>query len=91
MPIYDFICKRCNAKIEIIRSVNESGDVECPRCKIPMSRDFSDLKEISIVKSAVPPEGKYSYAFGKYITTDSERKRLIEEKGLKDHHDWRSV
>ena len=34
MPIYEFVCNRCDAHFEcLVRSFDAVGEVECPDCK----------------------------------------------------------
>ena len=33
MPIYEYICLKCNEKFSLLQSINASGlDTKCPRC-----------------------------------------------------------
>jgi putative FmdB family regulatory protein len=36
MPTYEFICKKCNVVIEIVRSIKDDSDVLCETCKEKM-------------------------------------------------------
>jgi putative FmdB family regulatory protein len=52
MPIYEFLCKKCSNKFEILTSFN-SKEVKCPNCK---SKNVQKL----ISKFAVKSEGETS-------------------------------
>ncbi|MBC7341934.1 MAG: zinc ribbon domain-containing protein [Clostridia bacterium] len=40
MPAYDFRCKQCGEKFEVVTSINGRKDVRCPKCG---SSDLSQL------------------------------------------------
>lgn len=33
MPLYEYACKSCGKKIELMRSINDDSVVTCPDCK----------------------------------------------------------
>ncbi|TAL18212.1 zinc ribbon domain-containing protein [bacterium] len=42
MPIFEFLCKKCGEKTEIIlKSSSEAGEARCPVCGEKMLRSFS--------------------------------------------------
>lgn len=43
MPAYDYRCKPCDVTFEVIRSVDERGDVHCPECGATAMRVFSPV------------------------------------------------
>jgi len=32
MPIYEYVCKSCNAKVEMMQSIKEKPKRKCPKC-----------------------------------------------------------
>ena len=32
MPIYDYTCKKCAKKFELLRRFSDTAEVTCPRC-----------------------------------------------------------
>ena len=43
MPIYEYECERCSYQFELKRRLNESSEVNCPRCQSEVRRIFSPL------------------------------------------------
>ncbi|MBN2238829.1 MAG: zinc ribbon domain-containing protein [Dehalococcoidales bacterium] len=42
MPIYEYVCSSCNAKFELLRSMNKADEeVECPTCNHHAERVLS--------------------------------------------------
>jgi putative FmdB family regulatory protein len=42
MPIYEYLCKECDAKFEQMRPISQSDKAaECPRCHKPARRQMS--------------------------------------------------
>jgi putative FmdB family regulatory protein len=41
MPLYEYKCKKCQKRFEVIRRVTDSDPVECPECGEPASRLLS--------------------------------------------------
>jgi putative FmdB family regulatory protein len=35
MPIYDYLCTRCNHQLEAIQKFSDAPLLECPACKAP--------------------------------------------------------
>lgn len=32
MPLYEYVCKKCNKPFEIMQKMSESGNAKCPGC-----------------------------------------------------------
>ena len=44
MPIYEYYCKDCNFKFEVLKSMKEnSSTVECPKCNKVTEKQVSSL------------------------------------------------
>lgn len=42
MPIYEYICPKCNNKFELLCSIAKAEeDAHCPKCKTPSKRAIS--------------------------------------------------
>lgn len=42
MPIYEFVCIRCNTKFELLRSLRQANEAaDCPECQKPAKRVLS--------------------------------------------------
>ncbi|ACZ62352.1 hypothetical protein GY50_1297 [Dehalococcoides mccartyi GY50] len=42
MPIYEYVCPKCNTRFEDIRSTSKADDEAlCPECKTPSARGVS--------------------------------------------------
>ena len=39
MPIYDFHCKKCRRRVELL--INEAANPLCPLCRLPMDKECS--------------------------------------------------
>jgi len=33
MPIYEYTCKKCKKKFEVLRKFSDTTEVNCPRCQ----------------------------------------------------------
>ncbi|HHU76757.1 MAG TPA: zinc ribbon domain-containing protein [Firmicutes bacterium] len=40
MPIYEFLCKKCENKFSVMTSISKKDEVKCPRC------NSSDLQQM---------------------------------------------
>ena len=40
MPIYQYVCPKCNASFELRQSFNEASVASCPKCKCDARRLF---------------------------------------------------
>ncbi|MDR0956661.1 MAG: hypothetical protein LBL77_02210 [Endomicrobium sp.] len=50
MPLFEFICKKCNEKFEVIVSNNEK--LKCPKCKSTnMTKQFSKFATLKCSES----------------------------------------
>ena len=48
MPIYEYVCPKCNIKFELKRPLSESGeDAPCPQCHSSAKRVFSTLSIVA--------------------------------------------
>ena len=48
MPIYEYVCPKCNLKFELKRPINEAGEeAPCPHCHSSAKRVFSTLSIIA--------------------------------------------
>lgn len=41
MPIYEFICQKCGAPLEVMQSYNDKFPERCPKCDGALRRKFS--------------------------------------------------
>lgn len=47
MPLYEFSCRVCKAREDVVRSIKEPGDVpvpSCLTCETPMLRDYRSIQ-----------------------------------------------
>ena len=54
MPVYEFICRNCRKKFEIVKTVAEygKGKVKCPKCKSSkVERRWSSIFTVTSKKS----------------------------------------
>lgn len=56
MPVYNYICKKCKTTHDITRSMNDKSDVDCPKCKGKMVKNFSAM---SVGLSGLPTPRHY--------------------------------
>lgn len=56
MPIYEYLCKYCNEKFELLRSFSDKDDeIKCPRCgKSNVKRAISTFSTASSADSCAP-------------------------------------
>lgn len=48
MPIYEFLCPKCDYKFSRRRPISESGeDMQCPKCQTPAKKQFSSFAAVS--------------------------------------------
>lgn len=48
MPLFEFICKKCNKKFEHLVLNNEDLDIQCPACSsIEVEKQFSSFSSAS--------------------------------------------
>ncbi|MFC2058752.1 FmdB family zinc ribbon protein [Chloroflexota bacterium] len=48
MPIYEYVCPKCESKFELLRSLSRSEEeAPCPGCKIPACRVLSTFAAFS--------------------------------------------
>jgi putative FmdB family regulatory protein len=40
MPIYQYVCSKCNAKFELRQGFNDDSVANCPKCKCEARRLF---------------------------------------------------
>jgi len=40
MPTYDYLCEKCNKKIEIFHGINDNSKRFCPKCKSKMKKQI---------------------------------------------------
>ncbi len=40
MPNYDYLCKKCNNKIEIFHKMSDNSSRSCPKCKSKMEKQI---------------------------------------------------
>ena len=43
MPIYEYECEKCSARIELKRRFSENSEVNCPRCQGDVRQVFSPV------------------------------------------------
>ena len=41
MPLYEYSCDKCNFVFELIRNVNETSSVNCPKCGLEAKKMVS--------------------------------------------------
>jgi putative FmdB family regulatory protein len=41
MPIYEYYCRGCDFKFELLKSIKENQSAECPKCNRPAERQIS--------------------------------------------------
>jgi putative FmdB family regulatory protein len=55
MPIYEYVCSKCNSSFELLRSLSQSDNhVDCPRCHSPARRKMSTFACFSVSGSGAP-------------------------------------
>jgi len=78
MPLYDLECQ-CGYAGEHISGINEV--LNCPVCNKPMKRLLSCAKFIG-----VRSEGYHDDTLGAFITSNSQRRRLMAEQGVSEYN-----
>lgn len=48
MPIYEFVCDKCDKRTEVHRPMSEAGGIEVCPCGKPMRRIFASLRTVMI-------------------------------------------
>ena len=48
MPIYEFVCDKCETKREVNRPMSEAGEKEICSCGKPMRRIFASLRTVMV-------------------------------------------
>ena len=43
MPIYEYECKKCSIRFELIKNFGENGNVKCPECASEAYRIFTPV------------------------------------------------
>lgn len=44
MPIYEYVCTKCNSEFEIRRPISEAEKAtNCPKCRAPAQKQFSSF------------------------------------------------
>ena len=43
MPTYEYACKNCGEKLEVVQSFRDDPLTECPSCKGPLRKVFSPV------------------------------------------------
>jgi putative FmdB family regulatory protein len=57
MPIYEFYCKKCLKKFELLRPFSRSGEpADCPICKNNSERIMSTCISMSTTEGGIPKE-----------------------------------
>jgi putative FmdB family regulatory protein len=56
MPTYDYRCSACGKQFEMIHSMQETGDRDCPKCGAPSQRMISGGSGF-IMKGSAEPVG----------------------------------
>jgi len=55
MPIYEFICSKCNSKFELLRPISKVDEEACcPDCQSPAKRLFSSFAAFSKGEGGMP-------------------------------------
>ncbi|HIH2763137.1 MAG TPA: FmdB family zinc ribbon protein [Candidatus Azoamicus sp.] len=59
MPIYEYICLKCNYKVEKLQKIDETYSDKCPKCEIDLK------KKISVSNFKLKGNGWYETDFKK--------------------------
>ena len=41
MPLYEFLCKKCQIRFEALKPIEERHNANCPKCKKPAGKVMS--------------------------------------------------
>lgn len=84
MPIYEYICKKCNKGFEILQKITEQSNTECPECKGKVEKVISQssfhLKGAGWFKEVNKPKEKTSNNSCASPTTPCDDKGSPETK-----------
>ena len=80
MPIYDYECE-CGWKGEVITSMDV--DPPCPECDGDMKRLMPGTHGIAM---GVGPYGYYDDNLQSYVSTNAEKRRLMQEQGITEKY-----
>ena len=53
MPLYEYVCPRCNAEFEKLQPMAQAGDADCPNCEAPANRVVSLMAPAQIAGGSV--------------------------------------
>jgi putative FmdB family regulatory protein len=55
MPVYEYICSKCNSEFEQMRPISQSEQpANCPKCHQPARRKISTFAALSATLGGVP-------------------------------------
>jgi putative FmdB family regulatory protein len=80
MPLYSYKCK-CGYEGDHVGKVKDVK-IKCPKCGHKMMRQFHSSYGINV--GPVGNHGHYDETLGEFISTNAQRKRLMQEQGLSE-------
>lgn len=83
MPIYDYLCEKCEFDFEIIKSISEhSRKEDCPRCGNPSEQDFSRCRPHFIGTKI--EDAEFNPGLGKITKSKRHREELARQLGVEE-------
>lgn len=72
MPIYDYVCPKCDLNVERLIKISESDNVYCPNCNSKLKKIIASKMTFQLVYN--PVKDISSWGSEGYSTTQRNRK-----------------
>jgi len=79
MPIYEYICSKCEGEFEIIHGISDSPKTKCPECGGKMKRQVS-LGAFHLKGSGWYKDGYQNGGTGKSSSSETDKKPKAKAK-----------
>ena len=53
MPLYEYMCEKCEEQFEVLKGIDDREEVRCPKCDEPAKKIMSGFTAISVGSTRV--------------------------------------